>query len=510
MSDTEYHTPTEDTNDNLDGSVTVEECISKANTYKASGNELYKQAKFKDSSECYENGISWIKKIQKLEPSHKQLLSILYSNLCAACIENCDYTKAIVNADNAIINNEDNVKAYYRRAQALFNTGSFEEALKDCDHLLKLDKNDANVNNLARKINQKMKAAEKEQKKTFGGLFSKVGGLYDDRQIEMQNKKQKKYEDYLKEQREKGEEEMDFESWEKFEQDEEAKKEVERTNKVKEEDASKSKNQEDETPEFDEEDQKIINETKKMGYCYFGKKKDDTTEEATPTNRTNNTVLPVRQKVSPESNVQEASKRAISSWNAQGTTYEEKDMTQWCKRKLEEVLMKASYANEPNTNDSNKNILEMFNDINLDNLDNGGLSKLQKLAGMVHKSSIEPISVEALEGDGQIAFIRGTRRYLFDFSCNINLEIKIDTSIGSTKTEEKAEEEQLSTYKGELELKEISSEMESGKSWKDYMKVNYKSKMKSEHEELVKDMMEIFKQSVSEKIEEFISEYKNQ
>uniref|UniRef100_A0A3B0N612 TPR repeat/Tetratricopeptide repeat/Activator of Hsp90 ATPase, N-terminal, putative n=1 Tax=Theileria annulata TaxID=5874 RepID=A0A3B0N612_THEAN len=482
MSEKPFESPDESMDENLDAPASLEECLSKASTFKSAGNEFYKLSKFKEASESYNNGITWIKKMNNIEP-HKELLSVLYSNLCASYLELFEYGKARESANEAITNNKNNIKAYYRRAQALFNIGSFEEALSDCNHLLEIDKSDPNVNNLLRKINLKLKQANQQQKKAFGGLFDKVGGLYDDRQLEMQNKKQTKYEEYVKTQ--EGEEKMDYESWEKYEQEQEAKKELERSKKAKEEGSKKV----DETPDLDEEDEKIINETKKMGYCYFGKKKDDINTNL----QSNHTITP--QPVNTNSNL-EQSKRSISSWNSQ-------DMTQWCKKTLEHYLLQSHYQNEPKSQDNSQNILQMFNEINLD-LDGNGLAKLQKLAGMIYKSSVKPSSVEALEGDAQIAFIRGTRRYLFDFSCNINLDIEIDTDF------EKEVKTQLSKYQGVLVLKEISSERESGKTWTDYMSVKYKSNLKPEHQELVKDMLNKFKENVSQKIDQFLTHYQTQ
>ncbi|AFZ79301.1 hypothetical protein BEWA_021490 [Theileria equi strain WA] len=507
MSDTSSDT----VDTNVDEFATAEECVAKATSYKASGNESFKAADFSKASEHYENGITWLKKIQEHNDSQKELLSVLCSNLSASYIETSDYIKARDMATDAIKWNENNKKAYYRRARAYFNTGSLDEALNDCNHLLKEDPNDGNVRSLLARVNEKLRIAKKEQKKAFGGLFDKVGGLYDDRQLEMQNKKQKKYADYTREKREKGETEMDFEAWEKHEQEEEAKREVERTKKVKEEDEKTTKKSVDvdETPEFDEEDEKIISETKKMGYCYFGKQRSDIEKNSSQTAATS-TVNVAPQKVDVNSKDQDYLKRSISSWNSQGTTYEEKDMTSWCKKKFEEYIMGASYTNEPNVEGS-KNIVEMFNDINLDNLDSeSDMNKLQKLAGMMYKSSIKPTSVEGVDGDAQIAFIRGTRRYLFDLSCTLNVEITIDTSVGSGPAADSAESSHISNYNGVLTLREISSEKEVGKTWKDYITVKYKSTIKPEHSELLKDMMEKYKSIVCDKIDEFLSEYQMQ
>eukprot|EP00375_Theileria_parva_P002292 XP_764970.1 hypothetical protein [Theileria parva strain Muguga] len=483
MSEKDFDSPDE-LDENLASPASVEECLSKATAFKSAGNEFYKLAKFQEASDSYNSGVSWMKKMSDFEPSHRELLSVLYSNLCATYLELSNYSKAREAANDAISNNKNNIKAYYRRAQALFNIGLFEEALEDCNYLLEIDKSDPNVNNLLRKINLKLKQANQLQKKVFGGLFDKVGGLYDDRQREMQDKKQQKYQEYLTSQREKGEAEMDYEAWERYEELESAKKEAERAKKAKAEGETAKKS--DETPDFDEEDEKIINETKKMGYCYFGEKINNTNLQA-------NTLTP--QSLTPNSNVSHSYSLLTYLHN----------MTQWCKKTLEQFLLESSYQNEPTPPDASQNILQMFNDINLE-MDGNGLCKLQKLAGLMCRSSVRPSSVEALEGDAQIAFIRGTRRYLFDFSCNVNLNIQVDTGVGA----DAPDDSQLSKYQVVLVLREISSERESGKSWVDYMSVKYKSKLKPEHQELVKDILDKYKQNVSLKIDQFLTHYQTQ
>lgn len=90
--------------------------------------------------------------------------------------------------------------------------------------------------------------------------------------------------------------------------------------------------------------------------------------------------------------------------------------------------------------------------INIDKIDDkDNLDKLQKLAMTVYKSSIKVVSVDDMECDAQIALIRATRRYMFDFSCSLKLQISIDTDIGSLlKSDKDSDDSSASVYEGLL------------------------------------------------------------
>lgn len=130
-----------------------------------------------------------------------------------------------------------------------------------------------------------------KDKVAFGSMFSK--SMYGDRELELKQKqkkledeKQKAQDDWVKskmDRRDRGLEEQTFEEWKK-ENDENKKKDEEEGKKAREakkkvEDArridrplnskkdSQSSVADDE--EYDEEEAKIIAETKSKGYCYF-------------------------------------------------------------------------------------------------------------------------------------------------------------------------------------------------------------------------------------------------
>lgn len=83
-----------------------------------------------------------------------------------------------------------------------------------------------------------------------------------------------------------------------------------------------------------------------------------------------------------------------SVWNASGTTWEEKDTTDWCKKSLEQCLLDSTSA--------------YFSD-----------NSTQTYVATVKK-------VTDLTGDASVAIVSGKKRYIYDFHVNVEYEIVDD------------------------------------------------------------------------------------
>ncbi|GIX60769.1 chaperone binding protein, putative [Babesia caballi] len=523
--------------------VNVEECVAEANALKEQGNAAFKAADYPKAIEEYRKAVEWLDKLPAEVVEHDGMKSVLHSNISASYLGLADHDNAISAAEDALRWDAGNKKAQYRRALARFNSGYLDQAKSECQAMLEEDAGNSNAKMLLVKISERRKMILEQQKKTFGALFNKAEGLYKDRAEEMENKKQRRYDEYIKAQREKGEEELDFEAWERKEEEEEQKREAERIEKVKAEEAKKSgenksdadkkrgeensseqpksptsdvasnKKPKQEESDVDEEDQKIIQETKKMGYCYFGKNKPEG----------NLTTTREPQKINTSSGGTYVNSKSISSWNSQGTTFEEKDMSQWCKEKLNEMLAEISYVHDPMEKNPDANIMELLSNISFDQPeDKENMQKLQKAAELMHRSTIKVTSVENLECDAEIALIRASRRYVFDFSCALNFELSISTPLDGGSLEglgfppnsgsgsDESSQASPTVYEGVLRLNEISSAMEKGKTYADCMAVRYKEALKPLHDEMLRGFMDDFKRVVSRKIEEFQGHFQKQ
>lgn len=102
-----------------------EELLDLAKSHKDQGNESFKAKDFTAAIKNYEQGIDY------LENSRDVLLVTLYVNLAQACLNAKQFDKAVKAGTNAIILDEKNVKALYRRSVAYTEQSEFELAKRD-------------------------------------------------------------------------------------------------------------------------------------------------------------------------------------------------------------------------------------------------------------------------------------------------------------------------------------------------------------------------------------------
>ena len=83
----------------------------------------------------------------------------------------------------------------------------------------------------------------------------------------------------------------------------------------------------------------------------------------------------------------------LSAWNASGTTWEEKDTTDWCKKTLEECLLDttSAYYSEASSE------------------------------GTTYVAVVK--KVKDLTGDASVAIAGGKKRYIYDFHVSVEYEI---------------------------------------------------------------------------------------
>ncbi|VWU53052.1 chaperone binding protein, putative, partial [Hepatocystis sp. ex Piliocolobus tephrosceles] len=233
--------------------------------------------------------------------------------------------------------------------------------------------------------------------------------------------------------------------------------------------------------DIDEEDEKIINETKKMGYCYF---KKDIKEEDKKLFEKN---IPKKIEVDNINNEYSELKnenKAISSWNSAGTTYEEKDMTKWAKNKLEECLKNIRFKNTEKCDELNLNKQNEFNFMNI---------KYPEILPVQYLSKIHIDEINNFTVDAQIVVIRGTKRHIFEFSCNLYVTLYVNIT-------------ELHIHKVIVEIKELSSELESGQTWKNYIHIKKNDKLKIS-ENLFSHIYELLMEKVENQIKLFTQEY---
>jgi peptidylprolyl isomerase len=74
-----------------------------------------------------------------------------------------------------------NIKALYRRGLAKMHLGLYKEAKVDLMDAYKIDSSNKDVRKTLATLKSKVAEAKEKEKQTFGGLFGKSGGIYNDK-----------------------------------------------------------------------------------------------------------------------------------------------------------------------------------------------------------------------------------------------------------------------------------------------------------------------------------------
>ncbi|KAF7456367.1 tetratricopeptide repeat-containing protein [Cryptosporidium felis] len=403
-----------------------ESLFQSARELKETGNESFRNGDFTDARDKYEKGLEFLEKIEQGEDEFEnegfdELRQSLQLNLAMIYLKNQEWSKAINIAGEVLKKNSENIKALYRRGLGRLGFGMYEESKQDFQKVLKLDPTNIDAQKQLRILRQKIQEDNDKSRSGFSRMFH--GGLYSDKQQDVERKKKEekerrgeKYNRYLAQMMSKNselgsdeehEEPLTFEEWEKREIEVEKEQEREKSRGETERRAKESsekrqttiisnKNSSDEV-ELDDEDLRILEETKKMGYCYFKRELTEQEKELnkqfTPTlinGKDSNQGCPQDPNEGLPNSEVDKSRTGISSWNSKGTTFEDKDVSESATSTLKRILTQKDSTFSGMLPDTDSPI------------------------------SISVESIESISGEASVAMIRGTRRFLFDFAVTLN------------------------------------------------------------------------------------------
>ncbi|KFG56200.1 tetratricopeptide repeat-containing protein [Toxoplasma gondii FOU] len=523
---------------------TPEERMTLALSCKDAGNDVFKSGDVSAAKAKYTEGLKQLKDLDF--PDAKRLRVALNSNVAMCCIKTQEWSAAIA-AANAVLQEEpENVKALYRRGVARSAFGFYAEAKADLLQVARLDPKNADARKELEKVKERIAKHNAEKKKAFSGLFDRAAGMYADREEQMRQKRlqeeeeekrrQEMWEKEMEERREKGEEEISFADWkEERRKVEEEKKDKQRREQTSSPSSSPSTTASSgrtskktggvESLELDEEDEKIINETKKMGYCYFRR---DLTEEEKKLNAqhrptriepaANAATSGASAGSSPVASNAEnsaggaAKQSGVSSWNSAGTTYEEKDVSEWAKKRFEARLKEAKVLRGNDIDSLLQNPEHLVN--TLQGSAKGGdsadpLASLQKLMGQFMQTEIKCKEVTGLTGDAQVVVMRGTKRFLFEFACTVVFEVSGELSLPDSGLVPTAGDKDGTkfSYKGEITLPEVSSADGKGEAWLTGSRIKMKQKVDPRNQPIVDECIEAFKKQLVHQIHQFLSDF---
>ena len=163
-------------------SMTNRERVDFGEACKAAGNDAYKSGKLSLATKKYDKALRYVEHDHAFSDDEKRetkkIKLSLYLNGAAVALKLKDWPKAKTDAGKALDIESGNEKALYRRAQASAETEEYDEANRDVRKLLEKDETHREGRALLARIKRLEAAQAKKDAKVFGGMFTKLGGLY--------------------------------------------------------------------------------------------------------------------------------------------------------------------------------------------------------------------------------------------------------------------------------------------------------------------------------------------
>ncbi|XP_063928028.1 uncharacterized protein LOC135141104 [Zophobas morio] len=153
-----------------------EEKLSRAQELKAKAGDLFNTGKIRLAARCYEKCVSLADGGSSMdndaqEGEMKQLKLLCTSNLSLCQLKLKLYKKAIENCTKVLEKDSNNVKALFRRAQALSELSEELEAKQDLERAKELEPDNRAVAMELRKVLKKIKIQDEREKEIFSNLF---------------------------------------------------------------------------------------------------------------------------------------------------------------------------------------------------------------------------------------------------------------------------------------------------------------------------------------------------
>jgi len=155
-----------------------DEKLEVAKRKKEEGNELYKKGKFQKANKKYKKAVRFFENDANLKEDQKKIAESLkipcYLNIAACKLKIGDYQDVIKNCDDVLKVQPDNVKALFRKGQALNTLDVWDEAKQLLSRALELDPQNTDVKKELAILKQKRQQQDQKDKKVFGGLFERM------------------------------------------------------------------------------------------------------------------------------------------------------------------------------------------------------------------------------------------------------------------------------------------------------------------------------------------------
>ncbi|GAB4847012.1 Peptidyl-prolyl cis-trans isomerase cyp40, variant 2 [Ancistrocladus abbreviatus] len=144
---------------------------------KAFGNEKYKKQDYKMALRKYRKAMRYLDVCWEIEELDKESISLrkmrsqIYTNSSACKLKLGDVEGALWDTDLAIRDEEDNVKAHFRRGQALMANNEIDTAVESFSKALELEPNDGIIKKELAAAKKKIADRHTREKKAYTKMF---------------------------------------------------------------------------------------------------------------------------------------------------------------------------------------------------------------------------------------------------------------------------------------------------------------------------------------------------
>jgi len=160
------------------------EKIEVAKRKKEEGNDFYKIGKFQKAIKKYKKAARFFENDAGLTEEQKKTAETVkvpcYLNTAICKLKVGDYQDALKNCEDVLKTQPDNVKALFRKGQALNCLDVWDEATKILTRTLELDPQNGDAKKELAKIKQKRAQQDQKDKKIYAGIFERLSKMPDE------------------------------------------------------------------------------------------------------------------------------------------------------------------------------------------------------------------------------------------------------------------------------------------------------------------------------------------
>lgn len=156
----------------------VEERVSDATVLKEKGSKYFKSEKYDLALKLYTRGAELLEDSQvpkdKLTDEARTIRISLHLNLAIVHLKLKEYALVIKECEQVLEDDQDNVKAYFRRGQAHFALQDYEEALTSFQEALKREPTNKAALKQVEACKSKQRSQRQREKKIYSTMFQKL------------------------------------------------------------------------------------------------------------------------------------------------------------------------------------------------------------------------------------------------------------------------------------------------------------------------------------------------